>query len=51
MFSLVVSENLNYVLNARNGCDKISNQSDFWGSTISWTMAGLDWTGLDWTTP
>ena len=39
-------KSLNCVLNARNGCDKISNQSDFWGSTISWTMAGLDWTGL-----
>ena len=39
-------ENLNYVLNARNGCDKISNQSDIWGSAISWTMAGLDY-GLD----
>ena len=23
-------ESLNYLLNARNGCDKISNQSEFW---------------------
>ena len=43
---LIMVENLNYVLNVRNGCDKISSQSDFWGSAISWTMAGLDY-GLD----